>query len=391
VRTGDEGWLWFAAAVVLALAALAWELVRLRATERAWILDRRVPGWRKWRATVMRVVLWFLAWPHLLDRLLGTHRVPATASVGVDVAAWPGARLQRFAADSPAGEPVLIVHSLVTRPWILDLAPGCSLVEALNDAGHDVYLLDWDDPTRAVAAQGLGEKAEALRRAIGAIGGESGVHVLCYCSGATIALIAAAVDPRMMRSLALIAPMVDTAVPGGMRPLMASRWLVPPLLLDGNGCVPAAAIREAFHLLRPMALRAARQRWRLRHDPASMRIAGALTRWTWEQRSLPGGAFFDLVDLFRTNALMNDGWPLDGRAADLRTITLPTLVAVTDRDHIVPIASSLALTHLLAGQVDVVRCRGGHVSMVAGLDAQTTLYPSLSRWFAAIEETPATT
>jgi polyhydroxyalkanoate synthase len=206
------------------------------------------------------------------------------------------------------------------------------------------------------------------------------VHVLGYCSGATVALLATAAGNEQTASLSLIAPMVDAAPRGGMQPVMTARWLLPSLLLDDRGCVPAAAIRESFHLLRPMALRAARQRWRLRHDPMAARIAGALTRWTWEQRPLPGGVFFDLVDLFRTNALMGGGWPAGEASIDLRDITTPTLIAVSERDHIVPIASSLALTTLVKGPVEVTRSSGGHVSMIAGLDAQSTLYPAISQW-----------
>lgn len=374
--------------VAVVLAAGAWEFVRLRATNRSWITARAIPGWRAYRSVLLRIALWLLSWPHVLDRLLRTHRLPATAATPTDVARWPGARLQVYRAAERCGAPVLVMHALVTQPWILDLAPGCSLVEALTDGGRDVYLLDCGQPDKKRATDGIADKAAAVRTAIDQVAAAesaTGVHVVGYCTGATVALIAAAIDSTRVASLALIAPVVDTAVPGGMRPMMASRWLLPAALLDGNGCVPAAAVRESFHVLRPMALRAARQRWRLRHDAAATRIAGALTRWTWEQRALPGGVFFDLVDLFRTNPLMERGWPVGDAVADLRTIDRPTLIAVTDRDHIVPVASSLALTHVLAGRTEVVRCAGGHVSMVAGVDAQRTLYPSLRAWFDGID------
>src|ERR1700676_4447651 len=40
-------------------------------------------------------------------------------------------------------KPVLCVPALISRSYILDLSPGLSLIEALCDAGHDVYLIDW--------------------------------------------------------------------------------------------------------------------------------------------------------------------------------------------------------------------------------------------------------
>ena len=50
---------------------------------------------------------------------------------------------RRRSATAP---PVLIVHSLVSRSYILDLRPGNSIVEFLLDAGLDVFMLDWGVP-----------------------------------------------------------------------------------------------------------------------------------------------------------------------------------------------------------------------------------------------------
>jgi len=42
--------------------------------------------------------------------------------------------------------PVLLVMSLINKPYIIDLAPGQSLVEYLVQNGFDVYLIDWGAP-----------------------------------------------------------------------------------------------------------------------------------------------------------------------------------------------------------------------------------------------------
>jgi polyhydroxyalkanoate synthase len=44
-------------------------------------------------------------------------------------------------------QPLLIVFSLVSRSYILDLRPGHSAVEFLVDRGFDVFMLDWARPT----------------------------------------------------------------------------------------------------------------------------------------------------------------------------------------------------------------------------------------------------
>ncbi|MCU1670471.1 MAG: Poly(3-hydroxyalkanoate) synthetase [Blastococcus sp.] len=51
--------------------------------------------------------------------------------------------------------PLLIVFSLISRSYILDLTPGNSFVEQLLEAGFDVYLLDWGEPDERDAHNGL--------------------------------------------------------------------------------------------------------------------------------------------------------------------------------------------------------------------------------------------
>src|SRR5690349_21541843 len=42
--------------------------------------------------------------------------------------------------------PLLLVMSLVSKPYILDLTPGQSLIEFLLQRGFDVYMIDWGVP-----------------------------------------------------------------------------------------------------------------------------------------------------------------------------------------------------------------------------------------------------
>src|SRR5690606_34058697 len=42
--------------------------------------------------------------------------------------------------------PVLIVMATTNRGYILDLAPGQSMIEFLLKRGYDVYMLDWTAP-----------------------------------------------------------------------------------------------------------------------------------------------------------------------------------------------------------------------------------------------------
>ena len=70
---------------------------------------------------------------------------------------------------------MLIVHSLVSRSYILDLRPGNSLVEYLTDAGLDVFMLDWGVPDELDADNDLERYVDwYLPRAIDAVRRETG-------------------------------------------------------------------------------------------------------------------------------------------------------------------------------------------------------------------------
>src|SRR5206468_91994 len=63
--------------------------------------------------------------------------------------------------------PILIVHSLVSRSYILDLRPGNSAVEYLVNAGFDVFMLDWGVPDARDAGHDLSTYVdEYLPRAV---------------------------------------------------------------------------------------------------------------------------------------------------------------------------------------------------------------------------------
>src|SRR3954464_5603465 len=73
---------------------------------------------------------------------------PALGTTPKDVVWRRGrAQLWRYRGGPVRHGPlVVIVHSLVSRSYILDLRPGTSTIEYLLGAGLDVFMLDWGVP-----------------------------------------------------------------------------------------------------------------------------------------------------------------------------------------------------------------------------------------------------
>ena len=112
--------------------------------------------------------------------------------------------------------PILLVMSLVTRPYVFDLRPGNSLVEDFLAAGHDVFLLDWGSPTAADAANTLAtycdEYLPRAAEAACAVSGAERVNILGYCLGGTLSLLAVAGNPALpVRNLVVLATPLDLA------------------------------------------------------------------------------------------------------------------------------------------------------------------------------------
>ncbi len=373
-----------ASAFVLSLLGLNW-LFATRKTK-----ARLVPAgpvrrlWRWYRSLWLRVPLTLAGWPHAIDVLLGTRRAAVGTTPGEIVWRDGPTSVFRFRGDIRHEEPVLIVHAVVSQPWILDLTPERSFVAALVAEGFDVFLLDWGDAGSKESRRGLGAYVETFLRAETAVlkcSGGTRLHLAGYCFGGTLCLMRAAAFPhKQVGSIALLAAPVDFAIPAGLQPLMSHRWFKPVYLLDGSGCVPAEAVREGFHVLKPQAIRSTFRALRRRRDRAFRAAYDPIARWVWEHRRLPGQMFFDLVALFRTNALVAGTLELGNRTARLENVKAPVLVLIPERDHITPSGSSHVLSTRAGLDVTVVNAASGHVSMVAGSVARSTTWPAVARW-----------
>lgn len=326
------------------------------------------------RAGWLRLVTAVLSWPRLVDVAFGV-RSGRPGSLPLEVVWTSGrARLWRARPADEARPPVLIVHSVVTHPWILDLDEGASLVGSLTEAGLDPWVLSWG--TATTGGEGLAWHVDRLLEAEGHVASATSsrlVHLLGYCAGGLVVLErlgSASRDP--IGSVTLLATPVDLQEASGLQRLLVSPRFRPAWVLDGRGLVPAAVVREGFHLLRPEALRAQWRRWRRRGDAAYRRRYAAMGRWLWEQVPVPGALLFDLVARARSNAFVQGDALGDA----------PVLAVVAERDHIVPVASATAAADL-GSQVEVVRVRAGHVAMVAGPATAEVVAPAVAAHVAA--------
>ena len=300
------------------------------------------------------------------------------------------AELWRYRGDAPVAyaPPVVIVHSLVSRSYVLDLAPENSAVRALLAAGLDVMLVDWGvadaveaDNTLETYADGyLPEAIEAARMTAGT----DEVTVLGYCFGGLLSLLALARDPRLpVRNLAVMATPVDFRGLSAMTGFLRDGRLDPDEILDETGNVPPEAVENAFRLLRPTGdLASYATLWQNLWNDKYVEGYQAMAQWTRDHVPFPGAAFRQTVEqLIRENALVEGDLRLGGRAVDLGAITCPFLNVMAERDHIVPIEAARPLTGLVGSPDKDEHCLpAGHVGLVASRTAAKVTLPHIAEW-----------
>ncbi len=286
--------------------------------------------------------------------------------------------------------PLLLVHSLITRPYVLDLRVGSSLVEDLLTEGFDVYLLDWGIPQPVDAHNGLPTYCdEYLPRAITAVRATSEapqVAILGYCLGALLALISVAANPDLpVASMVLMATPVDLAKMGPLTSLLEQDRLEPTQLMDETGNIPGSVVRESFRMIQPTAaLGTYASLWQSLADDEALAAHNALIGWSNDHIPFPGKAFEQIVDLFiRRGLLLAGRFPLGLRAVDLAAIDCAVLSVVGARDNLVPPEASAPLRGLLPNaDLQTLTLPAGHSGLFVGRQARTNCVPSMVTWLA---------
>jgi polyhydroxyalkanoate synthase subunit PhaC len=290
------------------------------------------------------------------------------------------------------GPPVLIVHSLVSRSYILDLRPGNSLVEFLTASGLDVYMLDWGVPDELDADNDLARYVDFyLPRAVRAVRRESGadeVTLMGYCLGGVLAaLYAAGHDDAPVRNLVLMATPVDFAEMGAMVAFLREGRLDADALVDDTGNVPADVLYSGFYMQAPTT-EIAQKATLLQNLWNDQFVEGfqAMATWSRDHVPFPGAMFRQLVEeLVRKNVLMTGAIRVGDRKVRLADARGNVLSALAERDNVVPPAAVEPVMDLIGDPArrEELRLPGGHVTFGTGRSAVEHTMPRLTEWLIA--------
>jgi polyhydroxyalkanoate synthase subunit PhaC len=309
---------------------------------------------------------------------------------------WSSGRAQlwRYRSDAATLQPpLLLVFSLVSKSYILDLQPGNSFIEHLQSAGFDVFLLDWLPADERHAEERLEDYADgylpdAVRNTC-EVSGSDEVNLFGYCFGGILTLLYAMHHPDApLRSLTVMATPVDFSQWGVWRDM--SEGQVPiDALLDEDGNVPGSTVRHAFRLLKPTA--DVRQYATLLDNVWNdeyVTAYQAMTGWSNDHVPMPGATARQTMEmLVRDNGFVRDGIRLGGDPVRLGDIRVPMLTVIAERDHIVPEPVAAPLPDLIGSEDNQeLRLDAGHVGLVVGRTAGKVTIPRIIEFLRARSE-----
>jgi polyhydroxyalkanoate synthase len=108
-----------------------------------------------------------------------------------------------------------------------------------------------------------------------------------------------------------------------------------------------------------------------------------MAQWSRDHVPFPGAAFRDLVYvLIRQNALMTGSMLVGDRRIELADAHGDVLVAVAERDNVVPLPASTPAMDIIGDpdRREEMRLPGGHVTFGTGRSAVKVTQPKMAQW-----------
>ncbi|QCC50682.1 class III poly(R)-hydroxyalkanoic acid synthase subunit PhaC [Halapricum salinum] len=297
--------------------------------------------------------------------------------------------------DEKEPVPILIIYALINRPYILDLQPSRSVVRRLLEAGHDVYLIDWNEPTRLDQHLTLDDYVnryiENCVNEVAERSGQDSINILGYCMGGTMSTMYAALHPEKVNALGLMAAGLCFDQTGGMLEIWGDQeHYDPELLTETYGNVPSEMLDVGFALMDPVnnyVSKYIRLYDNLENEGFVENFA-RMEKWLGDGVDVAGAAYEQfLEDIYQENKLYKNELELDGKHVDLGKLEMPILQIIGEYDHLIPPGASKPFNEVVPSEdVRTIEYSTGHIGLSVSSSSHENVWPEVCDWYAARNE-----
>jgi polyhydroxyalkanoate synthase len=327
---------------------------------------------------------------------------PGQFRPGHELAATPGSvvfrnRLIELIQYQPQTETVHAVPLLFSPPWInkyyiMDLAPGKSLVEWAVQHGHTCFMISYRNPDDALGelsmSDYLREGLLAALEVVEEITGAPQTNVAGLCLGGTMAAALAAWltargEQDRVASLTLMNTLLDFTLPGQLG-VFTDETAIQRLegTMARKGYLPADNMATTFNLLRARDLvwNYVVNNWLLGEDPAPFDMLS----WNADSTRMPAAMQTEyLRSLYLENRLAKGELKLAGELLDLSRISQDSYFISAEKDHIALWKAVYAGAKLMGGTIRFMLSNSGHIAGVVNPPN-----PKSKHWVGSAETLP---
>jgi polyhydroxyalkanoate synthase len=305
---------------------------------------------------------------------------PDAFEVGKDLAVTPGAVILRTpvfeliqyrpATATVRQVPLLIVPPVINKFYVMDLAPGRSMVEYLVGRGLQVFMISWRNPDARHAKWDLDTYGQAILDAMDAaarVTGSEQTALAGACSGGIIAAMLAAHlahvgQQNRIAASTLMVTVLDQAHAGLASAVIDERTArLAAATSRARGYLDGRSLAEVFAWLRPNDLiwNYWVNNYLLGRKPPPFDILF----WNADTTRMTAGLHRDFLRLGAANALVTPGGAtMLGSPVNLAAVERDTYLVAGITDHICPWQSCYRSTQLLSGRQRFVLSTSGHVA-----------------------------
>jgi polyhydroxyalkanoate synthase subunit PhaC len=318
--------------------------------------------------------------------MLSKPRVPAMVEsdayvVGETVAITKGAvvlqtsifELIQYAPQTPKVNtvPLLMVPPVINKFYIMDIAPGRSMIEYFVQQGQQVFVISWRNPQARHRDWGFDAYGAAIVEAMDAvqkIAGTESVHLFATCSGGILAAMVAAHlgeigEGDRVAGLSLAVTVLDENRAGFAAAAMSERAAQAAIRVSGRkGFLDGRDMAEMFAWLRPTDL--VWRYWVNNYVQGRKPAPFDVLFWNSDTTRMTAALHKDMVLMGLRNALVTPGAvSMLGSPVDLSKATSDAYIIGGVADHISPWQATYRSARLLGSKDNrYVLSTSGHIA-----------------------------
>jgi poly[(R)-3-hydroxyalkanoate] polymerase subunit PhaC len=311
-------------------------------------------------------------WPSQVDSSPFEVGVNTAATRGKVVYRSPLIELLQYEPQTPQVHevPLLFCPPWINKYYIMDLAPGKSLIEWAINHHHTCFAISYRNPDESMRDTSFDDylmqgPLDALR-VVRAITGAPQVNTLSVCLGGTLTAMAlayqAVVGEKWVNSATFLNSLTDFSEPGVLGAFTDEATVLSlEKQMAKHGYLDATQMARTFDSIRAndLVFHYVVNNWLLGEQPPAF----DLLAWNADSTRMPAKMHSTYLrscyieNLFARGELIVDGHRLDPGKVDVDAYLLSAI-----DDHIVPWQSAYKTTHLLGGDNRFVLSTSGHIA-----------------------------